>query len=158
MSINEHLGQPSNLTEKEQREAVKVVYGLAEKLPMTPTTDLSDMSDLSYEQRVRLRQLLDDQDRKNSGLKEFDLNKPPVPPYQMREFPFLMYHHATGKTRAARNADEREFLISEGWSLNPKREEPIIELTPEPERDEQGLTAADRAEIEIVDKQLKKKK
>ena len=158
MSINESLGHPSNLTEKQQREAMKAVYGLAEREPMTPTTDPSDLSDLSYEQRVRLRQMLDEQERKGAGIKEFDLNKPPVPAYRFQEFPYLMYHHATGKTRSARNADEREFLISEGWSREPKRAEPIIEMAVEPERDEQGLTAADRAEIEMVDAKLKKKK
>ena len=158
MPINESLGHSSNLTEKEQREAMKNVYGLAERAPMTPTADPSDLSDLNYEQRVRLRQMLDEQERKGAGIKEFDLNKPPVEPYRFREFPFLMYHWDTGKTRQARNADEREFLIAEGWSREPKRPEPIIEMAAEPDRDEHGLTAADRAEIEMVDKQLKKKK
>jgi hypothetical protein len=156
MPINEGLGNPSNLTEKEQREAMKAVYGLAERAPMTPTT--TDLSTFSFEERKRLRELLDREDGKLAGQREFDLNKPPAPPYQYREFPFLMYHHATGKTHPARNEEEREHLISEGWSRNPKRDEPIIELTAEPERDEQGLTAADRAEIEAVEKQLKKKK
>lgn len=144
MPLNEaegyHLG---NLTDKQRHEAMQDLYGLSERTPMSPEI-------LSYEDRVRMRRLLDQLDQKDAAAatKEFDLNKPPAPAYVYREFPFLMYHHPTGKTRPARDNGEREQLKAAGWS-----EEPF---------GAQGadipLTAAELAETEELDRELKKKK
>jgi hypothetical protein len=143
MPINEHLARPSNLTPQQQREAMKEVYGLAEKEPMTPTTDLS------YEERIALRRALDKLDQKEAGgMKTFDLNKPPVPPYVFREYPFLMYHHDLGTTRSARNYDERQRLLTEGWS-----EDPVPPAATEVE-----LSAEERLEAQEIDNKLVKKR
>jgi hypothetical protein len=145
MPINESTGiPPSNLTQKQQKEAMRSIYGLNERETMTPTN-----TDLTYEERVKLRRMLDNLDQKEAGgTKEFDLNKPPVPPYVYREFPYLMYNHEVKSTRPARNHEERERMLAEGWSTEPfPAEAPEIELT-----------AAERAEAEEIDKKLVKKR
>lgn len=132
-----------NLTEKEQQEAMSAIYGLEK--PMTPTP----AEILTYEERVKMRRYLDDLDRKEaSGVKEFDLNKPPIVPYVYREFPFLMYHHETKRTKAAPNHEIRERMIAEGWSTDPFPAEGT----------EIPLTAAEHAEVEKLNEELKKKK
>jgi hypothetical protein len=82
---------------------------------------------------VKMRRMLDQLDQKEAGgMKEFDLNKPPVPPYVYREYPYLMYHHGMRQTRPARNIEERQRLIGEGWSETPfPAEGQEIELTAE---------------------------
>jgi len=130
MPINE-AGQGSlHLTEKQQREAMQSIYGLGGS--MSPTTN-----DLTYEDRVRMRRLLDDLDQKDAGgMKSFDLAKPNVPAYQYREFPFVVYDHKTGKAKQVRNHEEREAAFAAGWSIDPApAEQPEIELT-EAEREE----------------------
>lgn len=73
--------------------------------------------DFSYEDRIKLRRWLDDQDQKQAGgMKEFDLAKPPVPPYQYREYPYMMYDHSAGRAKPARNYEERQIMIGQGWS------------------------------------------
>jgi hypothetical protein len=118
MPINEAEGYAliSSLTDKQQKEAMASVYGLGGNT-MTPTMN---QSDLSYEERIKLRRLLDSLDQKEAGgMKEFDLAKPPVPPYQYREFPFVMYHHQTRVSKPARNHEEREQMKAQGWSEAP---------------------------------------
>lgn len=75
--------------------------------------------DLTYADRNRLRQMLDAEDLKQSGgMKSFDLNKPPTPPYQFREFPCMMFG-ASGITCAAHNSYERDQLRRQGWTDAP---------------------------------------
>lgn len=147
--------RPSNLTEKQRREALRALYGLpAEKETMSP----DPLANLNYEQRVELRRMLDEQDRRSSTLREFDLNKPPVPAYEYKEFPFLMYKReirldGEGKqiivrlTEPARTHEERERMLAEGWSTQPFTSEGA----------EIPLTAAEQAEVEATDKLLTKK-
>lgn len=145
MPLNEAQGYVhSNLTEKQQREAERALYGLEESAPtMTPDT-------LTYEDRVRMRRLLDQIDQKEAaGTKEFDLNKPPQQPYVYREFPFLLYHHGQGRTMPVPNNEERERMLAQGWSENPLPPEAPPEIP---------LTAAELAEVEAVDKKLEKKR
>lgn len=115
------------------------------------------LADLSFEQRAKLRQMLDETDRKTSTLREFDLAKPPVSisnpmvdpekGYQYREFPFLMYDHEGRRTKAARNQEERSRMTVEGWSTEPFTSDGA----------EIQLTAAEHAEVEATDKLLTKK-
>jgi hypothetical protein len=145
MPLNEAEGYlPSTLTEKQQREAEKAIYGLAEREPiMSPES-------LSYEDRVRMRRILDQLDQKEAtnASRTFDLNKPPAPPYVYREFPFLMYDHESKRTRPAHNHEERERMMAEGWSDSPfPSEQPEI-----------PLTAAEHAEADDINQKLKKKK
>ena len=107
---------------------------------MSPKT-----TELTYEERVRMRRHLDELDAKEAGgHKEFDLNKPLTPPYVYREYPFLMYHHATRKTRPAHNAEQRQRMLAEGWS-----EDPVMIESPEVE-----LTVTERMQAEELDRAL----
>lgn len=102
--------------------------------------------ELSYEERVRMRRHLDMLDQKEAGTrKEFDLNRPPVPPYHFREYPFLMYHHPTKQARAAQNHEQRQKMLAEGWS-----EDPVPIQTPEVE-----LTASEILQASEIDRRLK---
>jgi hypothetical protein len=144
MPLNEAGGYNlGNLTEKQQREAERAIYGLAEREPMSPET-------LSYEDRVRMRRLLDQMDQKEAAgaMRDFDLNKPPAQPYVYREFPFLLYHHADGKTKPALNPEMREKMLAEGWSEAPFPAE-LPEIP---------LTAAEHAEAEKIESQLTKRR
>lgn len=90
---------------------------------MPPTTD-----ELTFEDRVKMRRMLDALDQKEAGgMKEFDLNKPPSKPYIYSEYPFLMYQD--GKTRAARNREEREQMLASGWREDPTPVEEKPEVT-----------------------------
>lgn len=134
----------SNLTQKQQREAMESLYGLTEeRTTMAP--------EMTYEERERLRQILAQHDAKDAAQANstFDLNKPPQAKYVYREFPFVMYNHATGKAKAARDHVERERLIAEGWSSDPIAPEAPPEIP---------LTAAEQAEADTINTQLRKKK
>jgi hypothetical protein len=90
--------------------------------------------------------MLDDLDQKQAGgMKEFDLNKPPVPPYVYREYPFLMYHHPTRRAAPALNHEQRQKMLSEGWS-----EEPAAADIPEV-----ALTVSERMQADELDRRLK---
>lgn len=141
MPIHEFPVHQSNLTDEQQREALAAAYGLS-GVPMSPNI----RTDLTYEERIKMRRMLDDLDQREAGgLKEFDLNKPPVPPYVYREYPFLMYHHATRQTRQAVNYEQRQKMLAEGWS-----EDPVPIEVPEVE-----LTATERMQAEELDRRLK---
>lgn len=115
MPLNEANGYPSNLTPQQQREAMQNLYGLGGNV--TPT---AEQTDLTFEEVERLRRILDRFDKSQSaGRKEFDLARPPVPPYRYQPYPFLMYHHQSGKTKAAHSNDEQTQLLMEGWSVDP---------------------------------------
>lgn len=141
MPINESPARHSDLTDEQQREALAAAYSLS-GAPMSPNAN----TDFTYEERVKMRRHLDEMDAKEAaGRKEFDLNKPPVPPYVYREYPFLMYNHATRRTRAAHSHAEKQKMLGEGWS-----EDPIPAEVPEV-----ALTAAERMQAEEIDRQLK---
>lgn len=144
MPLNESSGfYPGSLTDKQQREAMSAIYGLTERDAMSPET-------LTYEERVKMRRYLDQMDSKEASgaMKEFDLNKPPTAPYVYREFPFLMYHHQNNTTKPARNHEERERMVAEGWSMDPFHSE-VPEIP---------LTAAEHAEADEINHKLDKKR
>lgn len=138
MPLNEAYHH-SNLTPTQQREAMEAIYG-------GNVTPAADQTDLSFEEVERLRRILDRYDKAQPTRKEFDLAKPPVPPYQFKAFPFLMYNHSTGKTQAAKSELEKTALIAEGWSV-----EPFPAEAPAPPQ----LTAQETAEAARVDTLLK---
>jgi hypothetical protein len=145
MPLNEAGGYlHSSLTEQQQREAQRAIYGLPERdQHMSPET-------LTYEDRVRMRRILDEMDQKDTmnSTREFDLNKPPAKPYVYSEFPFLMYNHETHQTRPARSDEERDRLQAQGWSADPFPAEGA----------EIPLTAAEHAEADEINSRLKKKR
>ena len=126
------------MNSKEEHEALAALYG---QTPMSPQDD-----NLTYEDRVRMRRMLDQLDQKEAGgQKEFDLNKPPTPPYRYREYPFLMYHPLQ-KPRPARSHEERAAMLAQGWTEDPEPAPP-----PEP-----VMTYADRLEAEEMDRRLRR--
>jgi hypothetical protein len=144
MPLNEAQGyHHSSLTEDQQREAMKAIYGL-ERQPMTPDPLRSDEIE-------RMRQIIAQHDAKTAqnSMKEFDLNKPPVAPYVYQEFPFLMYHHETRRTKPAINNEMRERMQDEGWSVAPFPSDPPPEIP---------LTAAEHAEADEINNKLKKRR
>jgi hypothetical protein len=125
---------------------MQAVYGLGGNNTMTPTMNETA---LSYEERIKLRRLLDQLDQKEAGgMKEFDLAKPPVPPYQFREYPYVMYNHQTRQAKAARNHEEREQMQSAGWRDQP--------FTAEGQQVE--LTGQEIEESQLIDRLLKMSK
>lgn len=155
MPINEHLGRPSNLTREQQKEAMRAVYGLG--ATMTP--------ELTYEERVKMRRMLDALDQKEAGgMKEFDLNKPPVPPYVFREYPMMLYNHETGKTGTAHNYEERRMMVGQGWSESPVPPPIPAAIAPEfnhvnpPAHPQVELTAQEREEVQELDRLARRKK
>jgi hypothetical protein len=155
MPLNEAQGfHSSNLTEKEQREALKAVYGLEERgNHMSPN--------LSSEELEQMRRILAQHDANTAqkAMQEFDLNKPPAPPYVFREYPFLLYNHPTTNgerqvrgeraAKPAHNHEERQRMLAEGWSEDP---------FPSPEPVEVPLTAEEHAEAAEIDQRLNKKR
>ena len=92
------------------------LYGLGGT--MYPPTEDQQML-LTQEEIAKFRRFLSLQESGEAGRKEFDLAKPPVPAYQFREFPFVMYNHRTRQTKPARNHQEREEMTAQGWSVEP---------------------------------------
>jgi hypothetical protein len=74
-------------------------------------------------------------DQEQNEAETFDLNKPRVTPHTYQEYPLLLYRHATGETRAAHDAAERQKMLSEGWSEDPYPTGPLASLEPSPARD-----------------------
>ena len=67
----------------------------------------------------KMRALVNAADAANQGgNKEFDLAKPPVAPYRYNEYPRVMYHHATGRTKVANSAEDREDAEALGWTIS----------------------------------------
>lgn len=103
--------------------------------------------DLSFTDRTRLRQMLDAEDLKQSGgMKSFDLNKPPSPPYVFKEFPCMMFGEG-GATCAAHNSYERDQLRRRGWTDAPswpgeysEPERPNLPHTPAGNQQDQMLS------------------
>jgi len=140
--MNEAGGfRSSNLTREQRQDAMEDLYGIR-KDDMSP-------ENFSFEDRARMRRVLDALDAKEAGgMKEFDLNKPPLPPYVYQEYPILLYNHETGKNRPARNHEEREQMLASGWSESP---------VPPPPTPEIPLSMAERQEAEEIDRALIKK-
>ena len=137
MPVNEAQGfSASNLTESQQKQQMEAIYGMS-----PPTT-----AELTYEQRVTLRQALDLLDAKQAKIGQFDLANPPVPRYVHQEFPFLMYRRTLRKVEGekkyiieaekAHNPAQRQAMTAAGWSADP--------IPPEPP--ESDLTAEEEAE------------
>jgi hypothetical protein len=166
MSINEIPAKLSGLTEQQEKEAIAAVYGAARMHPNT-------MTELTYEERVKMRRMLDELDQKQAGgMKEFDLNKPPVPAYAYQEYPFLLYNHQTKQSRPAMNPQQRQQMLAAGWSENPvPTESPEVELTPierqiaeeidrrlrMPKEEFEALAQQEPAESETPDKSNRKR-
>lgn len=105
---------------------------------MTPSTfSIADIE--------KMRAIIHQHDKTNQGgSKEFDLAKPPVPPYRYQRYDLLMYNHDEGTTAVARDAAQEAKLAEQGFACEP------FEI----EAPTAHLSAADRREIEAVEKNI----
>jgi hypothetical protein len=99
-----------NLTKEQIHQQQAAVYGLP---PQT-----IDVSHMSHEQIEALRAVLFQHDAQNAAMaREFDLNKPPTPPYRYQEFPRMLYRD--GRTFIVKDQRELEEQCGLGWSKTP---------------------------------------
>jgi hypothetical protein len=101
----------SNLTKQQRLEAEAALYGY----PMT--TDEKEKP-ITREEIERLREIVNQHDRE-AGIKEFDLNKPPVEPYTYKPFPKLLYNHKERTTKVAASQEEMDKLAKDGFVKEP---------------------------------------
>ena len=150
--MNEAAGfRPSRLTKQQKLAQQASVYGLDPEI-WAPTGkkqfDMTPAAGFTAEQLEQMRQILAQHDSSGKGgNKEFDLAKPPTPPYRHQEYPKAMYH-ADGRTRNAGSAEEQEAAEASGWSTKPNVTAPAA-FDPW-----EGLSAEDKAEAQALDAKL----
>jgi hypothetical protein len=127
----------TNLTEEQKQIQERAVYGLPLQGP--------NSGPMTHEQAEFLRNLLVQHDAQNAAqVREFDLNKPPTPPYRYQEYPRLVYRD--GKTQLVEDPVDLQRLLADGWSIKPpKHMEQKLggELSPQ-----------DMAEVQRIDAKL----
>jgi hypothetical protein len=107
----------TNLTKAQVREQVEALYG--EKKTMN--VDVNNLNTRDLASLESLIAQLKSKEGGTAGLKEFDLNKPPVPPYRYQHFPRMLYKFAEGEveTCIAHTNEEEQSLFASGWTENP---------------------------------------
>ena len=129
----------TNLTDEQKQIQDRAAYGLPQQAPSL------DVGAMTHEKIEWLRGLIFQHDAQNAAMtREFDLNKPPTPPYRHQEFPRLLYRD--GKTMAATTKAALEEMLKSGWSMDPP---PTMEVNLGGE-----LTAEMKAEAAAIDAQL----
>ena len=127
------------ITEEQKRIQEAAAYGLPQNAGLP--------ANYTHEQIEFLRGLIFQHDAQNAAMtREFDLNKPPTPPYRYQEYPRLVYRGA--KTAAAVDEFDLENLLTSGWSLTPP-ENLEVNLGGE-------LSPAMLAEVQAVDIEARK--
>ena len=98
------------ITEEQKRIQEAAAYGLPQNAGLP--------ANYTHEQIEFLRGLIFQHDAQNAAMtREFDLNKPPTPPYRYQEYPRLVYQGT--KTAPAADEFDLENLLTSGWSLTP---------------------------------------
>ena len=141
------------LTERQKRQAEAAIFGLPD-----PTTMQPDYSATEVEQ---MREILKRHDaQQQSGIREFDLNKPPrvetlapgtpgaAGPYIWQAFPRMLYDHENRMYTTVKNQVEQDRMLEAGWRIDPYPAE-----APEPPQ----FDAATQAEIARIDAEARKK-
>lgn len=152
MSLNEAGSARSNLTPKQQHEAMASIYGLApqESENSVSTSNQMILSDADAE---KMRQILAQHDKQNAAaVQEFDLNRPPQKAYVHQPFPKLIYNLTPdGRPvhKLVHNISEHEAAIEAGWANEP--------VAPA-EAEETELDQAAAAEAAAIDKELAKQR
>ena len=146
MPLNEAASvRRGGLTTQQKKDQLAVLYGLNPKdyHPMTP-------AGLTIAEIEKMRALVNAADSANQGgNKEFDLAKPPTPPYRYTEYPRAMYDHVKGRPSRNVNSDEeREVAEEAGWSINAMAP---VEADEDPFA---GLSAEDAAAAREADEKL----
>jgi hypothetical protein len=132
----------NRLTNEQKQKQEAAAFGL----PLRPQS--LDVSNMTHEQIEALRGVLFRHDARNAAMtREFDLNKPPPPPYRYQEYPRMLYRD--GKTAVVQNDGELLDMLSHGWSKTPPAAESVeLHLGGE-------LSAEMRAEAAAIDAQLR---
>ncbi len=141
MPLNEARGVTrTNLTKEQKQQAEAAILGL-------PGPIMSTQMQLSAEEIERMRAIVAQHDNQGK-VQEFDLNNPPKQPYSYQEYPRVMYHHATGRTRLAQNAAEVEAAEKAGWTKEPHPVAPQaepVELDADSQREVAAIEETRRA-------------
>jgi hypothetical protein len=108
------------LTNEQMQQQEAAAFGL----PLRPQT--LDVSNMTHEQVEALRGVLFQYDARNAAMqREFDLNKPPTPPYRYQEYPRMLY--LGRETAIVKDEFELEQYLAHGWSKEPQ-EAPMLNL------------------------------
>ena len=100
------------ITDEQKRQQDAASYGLPHQA--------IDPSKFTHEQIEAFREVVFQRDAANAAMtREFDLNKPPTPPYRYQEFPRMLYRGA--KNTIVKNASERDKLLAQGWTIEPQQ-------------------------------------
>jgi hypothetical protein len=165
MPINEAAGvsRRGGLTKQEKREAEAAIYGVS-LAPASPNLNSQEsfmstsQTGLSAEEIERMRAIIAQHDQQNpgNGIKEFDLNNPPVEPYRHKEFP-LHLTSKDGKVKVAHNDAVAAKLARKGYLSPEDYRAHVATLTPAEvdtdDDDDEDLqldaeTAAEAAELD----------
>ena len=77
-----------------------------------------DVSGMTHEQIEALRGVLFQHDAQNAAMqREFDLNKPPTPPYRYQEYPRMLYRG--DEVHIVADSYALEEAMANGWSKDP---------------------------------------
>jgi len=103
---------------------------------------------LTHEQIEGMRRFVQSYDAQNAAItREFDLNKPPTPPYKYQEYPRMLYRGT--QTSIVHDDDECELMLSQNWSKTPSQAGTVnLNLGGD-------LTPAMRAEAQAIDARLR---
>ena len=131
----------NRLTPEQMQQQEAAAYGL----PQRPQS--IDVSNMTHEQIEALRGVLFQHDARNAAMqREFDLNKPPTPPYRYQEFPRMLY--LGRQTAIVKDAFELEQYLEQGWSKEPL-EAPMLNLGGD-------LPPAMMAEVQRIDAEARR--
>ena len=129
------------LTNQQIQQQEAAAYGL----PLRGQT--IDVSGMTHEQIEALRGVLFQHDAANAAMtREFDLNKPPTPPYRYQEFPRMLYRG--DQVHIVPDAYALEEALAQGWDLRPQGT-PQLNLGGD-------LTPAQMVEVQRVDAEARK--
>src|SRR5215472_6991326 len=128
----------TGITDEQKRQQDAAAYGLPHQA--------IDPSKFTHEQIEAFREVVFQRDAANAAMtREFDLNRPPTPPYRYQEFPRMLYLGSA--TKIVKNASERDKSLAAGWTLDPQQ---AVEVAPAP-----ALEPAVAAEAAAMDAKLK---
>src|SRR5215472_18103758 len=131
----------SDITNEQRRFQQMAAYDLPRESP----------GNYTHEQIEGMRRFVQSYDAQNAAIRqEFDLNKPPTPPYRYQEYPRMLYRGA--QTAIVQDDVELEIMLAENWSKDPPPPG-TLELNLGGE-----LTPAMRAEAKGLDKIAREKR
>jgi len=130
-----------NLSDEQRRIQQAAAFDLPRESP----------GNYTHEQIEGMRRFVQSYDAQNAAIRqEFDLNKPPTPPYRYQEYPRMLYRGA--QTTIVHDDDELEIMLAQDWSKTPPLPGTVeINLGGQ-------LTPAMQAEVQRIDTQARTKR